>query len=175
MRQQGLLNAPNVVSLSRLVLAACFIAIGNTHVRLVLLITAALTDALDGWLARRRNYFSRSGALIDAIADRVFVLSAVCALYADNALSLGQTLVFLSRDIATAIGFVVARIIPWLRRAVFKARFGGKAVTVLQFLTLAAALEMPQLLPLCLTGVAVASIAAIVDYTWALWRGRAVA
>jgi cardiolipin synthase len=175
MRPLGLLNAPNVVSLSRLVLAVLFFAIGNTHVRVALLITAAFTDALDGWLARRRNVFSRSGALIDAIADRVFVFAAVCTLYADGSLTLGQTLILVSRDIMTAIGFIVARIIPWLRRAVFKARLPGKAVTVLQFVTLAIALEVPTLLPAIIVLVAVVSLAAIADYTLALWRGRAPA
>ena len=173
MPQPGLLNAPNIVSFSRLVLAALFIVIGSAHVRLVLLITAALTDALDGWLARKRNAFSRAGALIDAIADRVFVLAAVSSLYADSALTLGQTLLLLSRDIATVIGFIVARIIPWLRRAVFKARLVGKAVTVLQFIILAAALEAPALVPLLLIPVALVSAIAIADYTLALWRARA--
>ncbi len=175
MRQLGLLNAPNVVSLSRLVFAALFIAIGNTHVRLVLLISAAITDGLDGWLARRNNTFSRSGALIDPIADRVFVFAAVGTLYADGVMSLGQMLIFVSRDVATAIGFIVARIIPWLRSAVFKARLAGKAVTVLQFLTIAVALEAPAWLPMLIIAVAVTSVVAIADYTLALWRGRAVA
>jgi phosphatidylglycerophosphate synthase len=172
MGQPGLLNAPNVVSLSRLFLAACFVAIGSSAVRLGLLITALLTDGLDGWLARRSRTISPSGPMVDAIADRIFVLTAVVALILDGMLTPGVALILLSRDIATVIGFVVARIIPWLRAVRFRARLAGKAVTVLQFAILAAALQAQSLVPELTLLTAVASVAAIADYTLALWRGR---
>jgi len=70
------------------------------------------------------------------------------------------------------VGFVVARIIPWLRTVPFQARISGKVVTVLQMLTLAALLVLPAAAPWLLAIVAVASVASIVDYTLALWRAR---
>ena len=83
------------------IFALAFVAIGSTRIRLALLITSAFTDVVDGWLARRSHMVSRSGALIDAIADRVFVLAAVVALVADGMLSFGESLILLSRDIMT--------------------------------------------------------------------------
>jgi hypothetical protein len=94
-------------------------------------------------------------------------------LLVDGILGLGESFILLSRDIATAAGFVVARIIPWLRSVPFKARFVGKAVTVLQYATMIAVLLLPSLRVVLLVAVAVASSVAIADYTLALWRARA--
>jgi phosphatidylglycerophosphate synthase len=175
MRQPGLLNVPNVISLSRLLLAVIFVFAQSTQLRFTLLALAALTDVLDGLIARLSHTATRFGALIDAVADRAFVLTAVITVWAAGMLTVGEVLILASRDIATAIGFVVARIIPWLRRVAFKARLVGKGVTVLQFLVLAAALVAPVFLPFLILAVGVLSAIAIADYTLALWRGRATA
>lgn len=175
MRQPGLLNVPNIISLSRLILAVFFIASANPHVRVALLVVAASSDYLDGWLARRYKLVTRSGALIDAIADRAFVLAAVAVLVADGLLEVGESLVLLSRDIATASAFLVTRAVPRLKKATFKARPVGKVVTVLQFALLIVVLERPSLRGVLLLLVAAASLVAIADYTVALWRSRASA
>lgn len=43
-------------------------------------VVAALSDALDGWLARRTGSLSRHGALLDPLADKVFVLGTALEL-----------------------------------------------------------------------------------------------
>ncbi|MEP7000653.1 MAG: CDP-alcohol phosphatidyltransferase family protein [bacterium] len=166
-------SLPNLLSCSRLVLAAGFVATGGAELRVGLIGVAAVTDFLDGWLARRVHATSRWGALLDPIADRVFVLTVVGTFLFAGLLSTSAYFILLTRDLATAIGFLVARIIPWLRPVEFKARISGKLVTVLQLLTLAAVLGAPRAVPLLLAGVAVTSTLAIVDYTLALWRARA--
>jgi cardiolipin synthase (CMP-forming) len=166
-------NLPNLLSWSRLVLAAGFVASGATEARVGLIGAAAVTDFLDGWLARRVHATSRWGALLDPIADRVFVLTVVGTFLFTGALSTSAYFILITRDLATAVGFLVARIIPWLRPVEFKARVLGKVVTVLQLLTLAAVLVAPSAVPLLLGGVAMASLLSIADYTLALWRARA--
>lgn len=163
---------PNVLSCSRLVLAAGFVAMPAPEARLGLIGVAAVTDFLDGWLARRVRATSRWGALLDPIADRVFVLTVVGVFLFSGLLGTGSYFVLLMRDLATAVGFLVARVIPWLRPVQFKARIGGKVVTVLQLFTLAAVLAAPAALPVMLTLVAAASLFSIFDYTLALWRAR---
>lgn len=167
------ITPPNVISLSRLALAAAFLADDRPSVRVALLATAAATDFLDGFLARRvTGWATRSGMLIDAIADRLFVLAAVCALLLDASLSLWQYVALLLRDAATAGAFAVAHYVPSLRHVQFQARYSGKVVTVLQLLTLTAALVWtPALAPLA-GAVAFASLVSIADYTRALWRAR---
>lgn len=163
---------PNILSASRLVLAAGFVAAGANEARVGLIGVAAITDFLDGWLARRVHATSRWGALLDPIADRVFVVTVVATFVFTGVLSTAQSFILITRDLATAVGFLVARAIPWLRPVAFKARLLGKVVTVLQLLTLAAVLVVPAVLRPLLATVAVASALAIADYTLALWRAR---
>ena len=163
---------PNVLSLSRLLLAVLFVPAGRGG-RVALICVAAATDFLDGWLARRTHTTTRWGALVDPIADRIFVLVAIVTYVLNGDLSVGATLLFLARDIATALGFFVARAMPGLRGVEFKARFPGKIVTVLQLVTLLAVAVGVQPLAPFIALVALASAVAIVDYTHFLWRARA--
>jgi phosphatidylglycerophosphate synthase len=78
----------------------------------------------------------------------------------------------ISRDLMTAIGFLVARATPMLRSVAFQARLPGKLVTVLQLATFVAILIKPPAASPMIWVVAAASLWAIVDYTWALWRAR---
>lgn len=173
MSRERLVTLPNAVSMSRLLLAAAFVAVRDPVVRFSLLIVASATDFLDGWLARRRHATTKSGALIDPIADRLFVFTAVSVYLIEGALSIAAYFILLARDIATFIGFLVARSIPWLRAVVFRARFLGKLVTALQLLTLMAVIVAPSIVPLLVLAVGLLSAASIADYTLALWRERA--
>ena len=172
-RSTRLWNVPNVISLSRVALAVAFILISASSTRIILVVAAALTDFLDGLIARLSDQRSVVGALLDPIADRLFVLAAVSAYLFGGLFGIGQFFIFISRDIATAIGFVVARIIPWLRPVKFRARLLGKAVTVLQLVTLVAVLIKPAATYGLITAIAVVSAMSIFDYTLALWRARA--
>ena len=125
MTRDALRELPNIISLSRIGLAALFIVLPDRSVRIALVLAAAGSDFLDGWLARRHHLASRWGALIDPIADRFFVFTAICALLFDGALTTAQYFTLLARDLATAAGFLVARAVPWLRTVTFQARWSG--------------------------------------------------
>ncbi|MDB4875107.1 MAG: CDP-alcohol phosphatidyltransferase family protein [Gemmatimonadetes bacterium] len=164
---------PNILSLSRIVLAAAFVAFKSADARLGLVAVAGATDFLDGYVARRGKWTSRWGALIDPIADRVFALVAVSAFLFDGSLSTVGYFVMISRDLMTAVGFLVARMVSWLKPVEFKARFSGKLVTVLQLVTFAALLKFRTWVAPLLWLVGLASLYSVVDYTYALWRARA--
>ena len=168
----ALVRLPNLLSCSRIVLAGGFVVFGSSSARVGIIGAAAATDFLDGWLARRVHATSRWGALLDPIADRVFVLTVVGTFLFAGLLSTPAYFILLLRDLATAVGFLVARMIPWLRPVQFKARIAGKLVTVLQLFTLAAVLELPRAVPVLLGAVGVVSALAVADYTLALWRAR---
>ncbi len=164
---------PNILSSSRVALAAAFVAVDDANTRLALVALAGVTDVLDGWIARRARVTSKWGALIDPIADRFFALVAVSSFLFRGELSTAGYFVMISRDIMTAVGFLVARAVSWLRPIQFKARLSGKLVTVLQFITFIALLKFPGLVTSCLWLVGAASLISILDYTLALWRARA--
>jgi phosphatidylglycerophosphate synthase len=173
MTRSALFTLPNTISLSRVVLALAFVLVSEPWDRMALIAVAGLTDVMDGWLARRRKTESTAGALLDPLADRIFVLVAISTYLIEGKLTTGQYFIFLTRDIATAVGFVVAKIIPVLRPAVFRARMLGKIVTVLQLITLATVIVLPEVSRILILTIGVVSVASIVDYTFALWGGRA--
>jgi CDP-diacylglycerol--glycerol-3-phosphate 3-phosphatidyltransferase len=88
---------------------------------------AAATDKVDGWLARRLDQVTDWGKLVDPIADKALVGSALVALSALGDLPWWVTVVILVRELGvTALRFAV------LRYTVIAASPGGKAKTVLQ-------------------------------------------
>ena len=173
MSRRALFNLPNTISLSRVVLALAFVLVSEPWDRIALIAVAGFTDFMDGWLARHRKDESTAGALLDPLADRIFVLVAISTYLVEGMLTTGQYFIFLTRDIATAVGFLVAKIVPTLRPAVFRARMLGKVVTVVQMITLVAIVLLPELTDVLIATIGIISAASIVDYTIALWRGRA--
>jgi len=168
-----LATVPNLVSSSRFVLAAGFLLAEGLAPRLGLIGLASFTDFLDGWLARRQQVTSRLGAILDPIADRVFVISVVVAFVASGDLTVWQAGLLLVRDVMTIIGWIVARSSPSLRRIPFRARWSGKVLTVVQLGTfLCVLLWRPAVTPLVLLS-ALLGVYATIDYTLMLWRERA--
>lgn len=171
MRRAPVFTVPNLLSFARFPLAAAFLATDAVPARVALIGAASLTDVLDGWLARRQQT-TRLGALLDPIADKTFVLVAISAFLITGELSVADYFIILARDFATAVGFLVAYLLPGLDPKDFKARMSGKVVTVLQLVTvLVLVLHAPQLRALVWL-VGAASLWAIVDYTLMLSRQR---
>ncbi|HEX8724578.1 MAG TPA: CDP-alcohol phosphatidyltransferase family protein [Gemmatimonadaceae bacterium] len=171
--RRGIRQVPNWISFSRLLMAGAFVASDAMASRVTLIGLAAATDFLDGYIARRARVTSRWGALLDPIADRVFVLTVVSTFLFTGRIGTVGYFVILFRDLMTAVGFLVARIIPWLRPVEFRARRSGKLVTVLQLATFIAVVARPAWVPALLAVVFVASCWAVADYTLALWHARA--
>ncbi len=171
MANSRILTVPNLLSLTRLPLAAAFLLVHGRTARLAVVGLASLTDFLDGWLARR-GQTSQLGALLDPIADKTFVLVAISAFLIDGVVNAGEFLVVISRDLATAIGFLVAYMLPGLDPRAFKARWPGKVVTVLQLAALFVLVLRPGVFPVLVPVIAVASAVAVADYTLLLHRQR---
>ena len=161
----------DLISLTRLPLAGAFVLAGDTVTRLAVVGIAGLTDWLDGWVARRGTA-GRYGAVIDPAADRVFVVAVIAALVVENAMTLAQCLLLLVRDIATTLGAAAVRLAPSWRPPRLQARWSGKVVTALQFVTLLAVIVQPSSMRWLLPLVVLASGASIVDYARVLRRAH---
>jgi cardiolipin synthase len=166
-------SLPNLISISRLALAAAFVATESADVRIVLVMLALATDYLDGWIARQFGPMTRVGAMLDPFADRVFVLVGVSVFLFQGTLTTVEYFIMISRDLMTAVGFLVARATPSLRPVAFQARLPGKLVTVLQLATFIGILIRPAAARPMILVVAAVSVWAILDYTWMLYRERA--
>lgn len=71
-------NLPNAITMSRIlssILASITFIFGNFWVSLGLYIYSAISDFFDGFAARKLNAFSEFGRKLDAISDKIFVLS----------------------------------------------------------------------------------------------------
>lgn len=153
----------DVISLSRLPLAAAFVFAETTVVQGIIVSAAALTDFIDGWLARTFRQASRSGEIIDPIADRLFVLVIVVTLVARSQLRAWEVALLMLRDIYNSIAFFILRARRTKIR--FRARRSGKIVTVLQAGSVIALLLFPRLFHPLLGLTTFAAAWAIVDYT----------
>jgi len=154
---------PNALSALRLVGVPFFfwLIVGpeNDAVALLILILSAFTDWLDGYLARKLNQFSRLGELLDPLADRLYVIAALAALYIRDLLPLWVVVALILRDVAMSALLI------------FLKRFGITGVPV-HFVGKAATLNLLYALPLILLGTFpgnVGQTAHIFGWAFLLW------
>jgi cardiolipin synthase (CMP-forming) len=77
------MNWANRLTVIRIILVPVFVAsvlYYKLGIALAVFVVAALTDALDGYIARVRNERTRLGAIMDPIADKILILSAFVSL-----------------------------------------------------------------------------------------------
>ena len=135
-------------------------------------VLAAITDLLDGEIARRSGTVSTVGKVADPIADKAIIAVALIGLSVLGDLAWWVTIVILARELAvTALRFWV------IRHGVIPASRGGKAKTVAQIIAIALYLApRPDAVePLRVLAMAVAVVLTIVtgvDYAVRAWRLR---
>ena len=162
-------TAADLLTLSRIPLAAGFVLASGAAARLVILAIVAATDLLDGFIARRLGS-SRYGTFIDPVADKLFMAAAFLVVVRTSELHWYEIAGVLLRDIVATIAFVVTAVLD--RAAALPARLGGKAVTLAQVLALIAFLtDSPLLRPLAWATAAIA-LYAIWDYNQAAAASR---
>jgi phosphatidylglycerophosphate synthase len=160
-------GAADLLTALRFPLAALFPFVHGTLARLGIVALAAVTDLCDGLIARRTGG-SRWGPVLDPIADKAFIATAFITLASHGVLHPLEITGVLLRDIVAVLAFGGTLI---LRRPVaLPARAGGKAVTVLQMLTLLALLAASPLVRQLAWATAAVSVYAIWDYGRAATR-----
>lgn len=140
-------SLPNLLSLSRLPLGGVFwVALGPTptmtHAVLAIgvMALAAVTDVLDGTIARRRGMSTAGmGSWLDPICDKLFVGAVLAALHFERGVPLWLLAVIVARELMQLPMVLVYRAFPTLRhwlRYDFRASHLGKAATIVQFLAI---------------------------------------
>ncbi len=157
---------PNLLTALRLGLAAAlpFVPDGT---RLAVVLAAAASDGLDGWIARRFHATSPLGALLDGAADKAFAASAVVTLSGAGRMPLVEGLVVLARDLVVAgLAALAVRQRAWSAFRHMRPRASGKLTTLLAFVwfltLLLDPLELARTPAFVLAGLA--SLAAAADY-----------
>jgi CDP-diacylglycerol--glycerol-3-phosphate 3-phosphatidyltransferase len=124
---------------------------------------AALTDQLDGYLARRWHVESAFGKVADPLADRLMIVVAVVLLWLEGRLPLAGMLVVLARDLVLVLGYKI--VVP--RGYDFEVSFLGKLATWVLYASLCFVIVTPKGTdwPLALFWIGVAlAVAAAAEY-----------
>ncbi|MDE2089174.1 MAG: CDP-alcohol phosphatidyltransferase family protein, partial [Gammaproteobacteria bacterium] len=103
-------DLPNLISVLRMLLVLPVVALLMTeHYREALLLfgLAGLSDALDGFLAKRYGWTSRLGAVLDPLADKILLVSSYIALGWLRLLPLWLVAAVIVRDLVIVIGAAV--------------------------------------------------------------------
>lgn len=106
-----LLNVPNMVTLSRIILIPLIVGIfylpdewfsssSKNITATAVFIVAAITDWLDGYLARKLDQMSAFGAFLDPVADKLIVVGALIVLLKEGRVETAVALIIIGREIA---------------------------------------------------------------------------
>lgn len=143
------MNFPTLLTLLRLALVPVFVLVyiipgqRTYFAAAILFLLAALTDWLDGYLARRLNQTTRFGAFLDPVADKLIVVAALVLMtghHADLWLTL-PALIIVGREI------LISALREWMaemnRSGKVAVVWLGKAKTVVQMLAILVLLAQP--------------------------------
>jgi cardiolipin synthase len=107
-----IVTIPNILSLLRLLLIPVFLVLlvfGHFGWALLLIAVSAITDFVDGYVARHFNQVSRLGQLLDPAVDRLFILSTLLGLAFVDVLPWWLVAVIIARDaLLLILGVVLA-------------------------------------------------------------------
>ncbi len=105
---------PNIITVIRILSIApiCWLLWkGSYGLALTLLVLAGLSDALDGFLARRYGWFTRLGAFLDPVADKLFVVSVFIVFGLKGSLPWWLIALVIGRDLVIVLGAIAYRLI----------------------------------------------------------------
>jgi CDP-diacylglycerol--glycerol-3-phosphate 3-phosphatidyltransferase len=166
-----ILNIPNYLTLLRIALIPCLILVfylsdntlsayqKNLTATLIFLF-AAITDWLDGYLARRLNQTSDFGAFIDPVADKLIVISALILLVGLDRIESIVAFIIIARE------FTISSLREWMamlgKSGSIAVAFIGKLKTTLQMIAIIFLLYHENFLffPIALMGKVLIYIAA---------------
>lgn len=178
------MNTPNKLTMLRVILIPVYMILYllcgtvGLYLAIVTFLLATLTDQLDGHLARKNNQITTFGKLMDPLADKLLIMSALISFAVKDLpyINAGVVMVILARElIVTGV-----RMLAMGENKIIAASIWGKAKTVSQFILVVAVMifeiiksHLPEAAGFCdpviliMTVVAVAlTIYSGYDYVW---------
>lgn len=154
------LSWPNRVTITRILLIAPFVVCllhlqdpywtpWSRYAALGVFALMAISDGLDGYLARRLQQKTRLGAFLDPMADKILITCAMIMLGYSGTAMPGKRIppevvvAAIGKDITIILGFMTIFVLTG--QALVKTRLPGKACTAVQLLTVLAVLLWPNM------------------------------
>lgn len=170
------MNLPNKITLARIFLIPIFIAVLMTRgiwgipslwsdvAAAIIFAVAALTDGIDGYLARKNNQVTDLGKFLDPIADKLLVASALICLVELQRIPSYMAIIIIARE------FIVTglRIVAISNGVVMAAEMTGKIKTVIQIIATVIAVLLPNVM---LGKVTLAFVAMLIATLFTIYSG----
>lgn len=140
-------NIPNVLSIIRLLMIPIFVFVYMSeaehkgYLSLGVYALAWFTDVLDGYLARKNNWITELGKILDPVADKLMQFAAVICLVVTDRLSSPVILVVFFKELLMLIG---ATLVARKKKAVAPSNWFGKLATFVLFVAVSALIVMPS-------------------------------
>lgn len=176
------MNIPNFLTILRLFMVPAFVVAyfcgEEEHwVAAAIFVAAALTDVLDGYLARKWKQITDFGKLADPVADKMMQLSAIACLCISDRIPYWILLIYVIKELLLILGGL--RLLN-IRKYVVYSKWSGKIATVLLFIAVIVIMvTTEQVLPkqyagLLMTGCLVATFVAFFDYVSMYFKIKSV-
>jgi cardiolipin synthase len=166
------LNLPNLITIGRILLVPVIVwAIGSNRMlfAFLLFLAAGISDAIDGFLAKRLGMTSAIGAYLDPLADKALIVSVYVALGISGGLPPWLVILVVSRDImivaAVMLSWLIDKPVAVKPLAVSKANTAAQIVLPTVVLaSLGLEIDFGRLIPLCIAAVAALTLVSIAAY-----------
>ena len=101
---------PNLLTLIRIALVYPIlknIYEGNFELSILFFAIASITDGLDGFIARKMNWQTELGTLLDPVADKILLSGSIFILWLNQSIPFYIFVIFFSRDVAILLGAAI--------------------------------------------------------------------
>ena len=169
------LNAANILTLVRVALIPVLVAIllstlpESDLLAAVVFVIASATDALDGWLARRREMVTSFGKLMDPLADKLLIIAPLVSLVSLDRVAAWVAMVIIARELAVT----ALRMLAVEQGVVIPASTLGKLKTITQVAAIFAVIAVsstPLWVDLLVYLAVLTTVASGADYFFGLRR-----
>ena len=129
---------PNLLSLIRIGLIYPIlnnIYLGNFEISIIYFVIASITDGLDGFLARKMDWQTTLGTMLDPVADKLLLSGTIFILWLNQFIPFYIFVIFISRDIAILLGAAVQMTL--IESDTPMPNFLGKFTTTMQIIYIA--------------------------------------
>ncbi len=129
---------PNLLTIIRIALVYPIlnnIYLGNFEISIIYFIVASVTDGLDGFIARKMNWQTELGTLLDPVADKILLSGSIFILWLNQYIPFYIFVIFFSRDVAILLGAAIRMSV--IEYDTPTPNFLGKLTTTLQIIYIA--------------------------------------